>query len=67
MATKREPVRWLTYPGDHRQIVPLRGHIPLGPNELGELLYPVAAEYDEAAHKTRVGLSFIAPPPGGVS
>lgn len=33
----------------------------MGPNTLGELLYPVEATYDEATNTTTVGLSYIGP------
>lgn len=54
----RQPVAFLNYNGDQRHI--LNGP-PLGPNTIGELLYPVTAEYDDTSNKTRIGLSYIAP------
>jgi hypothetical protein len=53
----REPVAWLNYSG-RVEINPL---VPMGPNTLGEWLWPVAAEYDAKKDRTRVGLSHIAP------
>lgn len=59
-AAARPPVRWLNYPGDRTRI----DHgTPLGPNTLGEWLWPVEAAYDPVTDRTRVGLSYI--PPGG--
>lgn len=56
----RAPVVFLAYPGDLRDTFhPLR---PLGPNAIGERLWPIAAEYDADADQTRVGLSYITPP-----
>lgn len=65
MTDTRAPVQWCTYPGDARGILT---DGPKGPNTLGEMLYPVAAEYDPETGKTRVGWSYIAPvteTPGG--
>jgi hypothetical protein len=56
--TPREPVRWLNYRGQ----VSVDFTEPLGPNTMGEYLWPVAAHFDPATGCTRVGLSFIAPP-----
>lgn len=56
--TDRKPVTFLNYNGDQRHI--LDGP-PLGPNTMGELLYPVTAEYDAVTDRTRVGLSYVAP------
>lgn len=53
---ERRAVRWATYRGDCRGIL-TEG--PKGPNTIGELLYPVTAEFD--GEKTRVGFSYIAP------
>lgn len=58
MTDTRQPTNWLTYPG---RVSPDPA-IALGPNLLGEHLWPVSAEYDEKTDTTRVGLSFIAPP-----
>jgi hypothetical protein len=55
----RLTVAHLNYPGNLR-IDPDRA---LGPNQMGERLYPVEASYDPDADKTRVGLSYIAPAP----
>lgn len=57
MTAGRRPVRWLNYPGDRTAI---DHDTPLGPNLLGELLWPVEATYD-VTDRTRVGLSYIAP------
>jgi hypothetical protein len=51
-------VEFATYKRDCRNIL---HEGPKGPNTMGELLYPVTAEYDEASNTTRVGFSYIAP------
>lgn len=53
----RNPVVWCTYNGDVRHILD-EGR--KGPNTLNEYLYPVTAEFDEDANKTRVGWSYLA-------
>lgn len=55
--TTREPSTWLNYRGKV-EINPL---VPMGPNTIGELLWPVVAEYDASTDRTRVGLSYVAP------
>lgn len=59
MSDTRQPVQFATYNGDVRTILTEGGK---GPNTIGEMLYPVTAEYDSVADKTRVGFSYIAPP-----
>lgn len=56
----RAAVRHLHYRG----FIALDGGVPpvMGPNLLGELLYPVEATYDPGTGRTTVGLSYIAPP-----
>lgn len=56
----RKAVENLNYNGELKDIDPRR---PLGPNTLGEWLWPVETEYDPQTNRTRLGLSFIAPPP----
>lgn len=34
---------------------------PFGPNYMGELMWPVSADYDTATNVTRVGFSLMAP------
>lgn len=34
---------------------------PMGPNYMGEAMWPVSAEYDAESNTTRVGFSLIAP------
>lgn len=58
MSDTRQAVRWATYPGDARNIL-TEG--PKGPNTIGEALWPVTAEFDPEANKTRVGFSYVAP------
>lgn len=54
----RQPVGFATYPGDCRGILQ---EVPKGPNYMGELMWPVTAEYDETTNKTRVGFSLQPP------
>lgn len=54
----RQATCWLNYPG---KVVP-DPFRPLGPNLLGELLWPIEVTRDEQANTTRVGFSLIAPP-----
>lgn len=59
-------VRFANYPGDRTQgVIGQR----MGPNTTGEYLWVVAAEYDAATDKTRLGFSYINPWPdlGGAS
>lgn len=54
----RKPIGFATYNGDVRGIL---NEGPKGPNYMGELMWPVTAEYDAATDKTRVGFSLLAP------
>lgn len=54
----RKPVATLHYPGD---VTPVDGTMPFGPNTLGEMLWPVTAEYDPETNTTTVGLSHLSP------
>ena len=58
MSDTREAVRWATYPGDVRHIL---SEGPFGPTTMGEAVWPVTADYDATANKTRVGFSYLAP------
>lgn len=60
MTDTRKPSSFLNYTGDRRSILDNPGQ-RLGPNLLGEWLYPVTAEYDAEENRTRVGLSLVAP------
>jgi len=55
---QREPVRWLNYHDD----VDVDFASPMGPNTMGERLWPVTSSYDPKTNVTRVGLSYVAPP-----
>lgn len=55
---ERKPIGFATYNGDCRGIL---NEGPKGPNDMGELMWPVTAEYDAETNKTRVGFSLIAP------
>jgi hypothetical protein len=54
----------LNYPGDCTRSIEARieSMVPMGPNYLGELMWPVFAEYDAETKTTRVGFT-LAPPP----
>lgn len=55
---ERKATVWLNYPS---RVIPDR-HKPLGPNLLGERLWPVEVEHDKPKPGwTRVGFSLIAP------
>jgi hypothetical protein len=56
MTHDRTPVRWATYPGDCRGILDEGAKRP---NTIGELLYPVTADFD--GEHTRVGFSYMTP------
>lgn len=53
----RAPVAWGNYPG-RVAFTPLR---PVGPNTLGEYLWPVEVQYDAETNRSRVGHSFVEP------
>jgi hypothetical protein len=38
---------------------------PMGPNHMGELMWPVSAVYDAETDRTRVGFSLVPPPQNG--
>ena len=59
MTDTRKPTSFLNYCGDCRGIL---NEGPKGPNLLGELLYPVTADFDGAV--TRVGFSLLPPADG---
>ena len=52
--TRPKATTWLNYKGDRRGAV---GQV-MGPNLLSEYLTVVAADYDEAVGKTRLGLAY---------
>ena len=60
---QRRPVTWLNYPGDVTGgVVELIDHrVPMGPDTIGEWLWPVSASYDVATDRTRVGFSYLPP------
>lgn len=55
----RKPVRFLNYKARLK-----RSDLPeaMGPDLFGQLLYPVTIRWDGKKQRTRVGLSYIAPP-----
>lgn len=58
MSDTRQATGWANYPGDCRGIL-TEG--PKGPNYMGEVVWPVTAEYDAETDRTRVGFSLQAP------
>lgn len=56
-APDREPSRFATYPGKAEPV----GEV-LGPNEFGEWLVALEADYDPEANTTRVGFGFARTP-----
>lgn len=56
-STHRPAVAWCTYPGT----IKIDRTKPMGPNTLGEALWPVEATYDAEENETRVGFSYVAP------
>lgn len=54
-ASTAAPARFATYPGDCTHIV---GEVK-GPNNLGEAMRAVTADYDPAADTTRVGFAYF--------
>lgn len=61
---RRRPVTWLNYPGDVTAgiVELLERSIPMGPNTIGEWLWPVSAAFDVETNRTRVGFSYVQPP-----
>lgn len=60
---QRRPVTWLNYPGDVTAAVAelIDNRVPMGPNTIGEWLWPVSASFDVTADRTRVGFSYLPP------
>lgn len=54
---------YMTYPNDCAEGIAARieSRVPMGPNYIGEPMWPVSAEYDAGSNTTRVGFSLIAP------
>lgn len=59
----RAATTWVNYPGDVTGAVVdlLDRSVPMGPNTIGEWLWPVSAAFDAGLKRTRVGFSYIAP------
>ncbi len=58
---ERRPIGFLNY---RRDVTVAIGRMvdtgqPMGPNYMGELMWPVTAEYDAETNMTRVGFSLI--------
>jgi hypothetical protein len=60
---ERTATGWANYPGD--VLAGITADIdsgkPMGPNYMGESMWPVEANYDEATNVTRVGFSLLGP------
>lgn len=59
--TQRQPIGFANYPGQ----CSVDFTRAMGPNYMGELMWPVSASYDPELNQTRVGFSLI--PPAEVS
>lgn len=59
--TVRLPIGHITYPNDHTHLAGREE--PMGPNYMGEHMWPVTADYDPETNRTRVGFSLIQPDP----
>jgi hypothetical protein len=55
--TERRPIGFANYPGDHTHLA--GRDEPMGPNYMGELMWPVTAERDPKTDRTKVGFSLI--------
>lgn len=62
-STQRAATGFANYPGDVTVAIAadIESGRPFGPNYMGELMWPVSAEYNAAADRTRVGFSLQAP------
>lgn len=60
---ERQPTGWATYSGGaHEALIrDLDSGQPMGPNYMGELMWPVEVVYDPETDSTRVGFSLLAP------
>lgn len=62
MSDTREPIGHANNNGDVRNTFDFEtflGH--KGPNYMGEVMFPVTAEYDPETNKTKVGFSLLPP------
>jgi len=57
----RRPTGWANYSGNVVPFVAARHLEPMGPNYMGELMWPVEAVFDRGSGRTRVGFSLQAP------
>jgi hypothetical protein len=64
---ERQPAGWANYSGKAYPALcrDITAGLPMGPNYMGELMWPVQAIYDPETDTTRVGFSLV--PPGQVS
>lgn len=60
---RRPATTWANYPGDVTAAVAelIDNETPMGPNTIGEWLWPVSASFDPALKRTRVGFSYLMP------
>lgn len=60
---RRQATTWANYPGDVTAAVAelIDNETPMGPNTIGEWLWPVSASFDPALKRTRVGFSYLQP------
>src|SRR5690242_15161163 len=66
---ERKPTGWATYSGSaHASLITrLMDDRPMGPNYMGEWMWPVEVIYDPDSDTTRVGFSLMPPPDPGTS
>jgi len=57
----RQATGYANYNGDVRPGLDMKR--AMGPNYMGELMWPVTASYDPETNKTKVGFSLMPPPP----
>lgn len=59
----RKPTGWATYRRDVRVGIQraIDSGQPMGPNYMGELMWPVEATYDPKTDSTRVGFTLVPP------
>ncbi len=62
-STPRKPTGFANYPGNVTVAIArdVDAGRSFGPNYMGELMWPVTADYDTATNVTRVGFSLMAP------
>ena len=67
--SERKPTGWANYRGDVTAGIQraIDSERPMGPNYIGELMWPVEATYDAKTDSTHVGFSLIPPDSAALS